>query len=277
MSDTGNDKDSEAAGEEILSVIKEFEDILAVVPDDQVALETLTYIYDHIGEQSKSNECLVQLGRVVVEEGDAHLAGYVYDRLDEVGLCDGGDSEVCELVKQLISTKISIGDDTYGDTAVSGGTVSFNVMDELSFAWHVFQAGQLTQEEYSNVAGDLAEMAADGHLSTISALHVLEAQAFSGMERLMGFVARDSKAPIVSLPLFDIPEDLRGVLPVDFMIRHGVIVYGLLADDALVVVMNPLNMELRQYVESKLNRRCHFYISMPSEFDDVIRSIKGSK
>jgi hypothetical protein len=277
MSDTENDKGSEEAGDEIQSVVKEFEDILAVVPDDQVALETLAYIYEHIGERSKSDEYLVQLGRVIVDEGDAHLAGYVYERLDEAGLCDGTDSDVCDLVKRLITTKESAGDDTYGDSAASGASVSFKVMDELSFAWHVFQAGQLTQDEYSDVAGDLAEMTADRHLSTISTLQVLEARAFSGMERLMGFVARDSKTPIVSLPMFDIPEELHSILPLDFMIRYGVIVYGLLAEDALVVVMNPLNMELRRHIENQLQRTCHYYISMPSEFDAVIRSISGSE
>jgi hypothetical protein len=118
-------------------------------------------------------------------------------------------------------------------------------------------------------------MAADGHLSTISVLHALAARSFSGMERLMGYVAGDAKVPVVLLQLFNIQDSMHSLLPLDFMIKRGVMVFDMIGEDALVVVMNPIDTALRKQVESQLKRVCHYYISLPSEFDEVISRISG--
>jgi len=276
MSDEENISGSEGAVDELIAVAKEFESILEVDPDDQVALETLAYIYQHVGDQAKVNEYLILLGHVIACEGDSHLADYIYERMFEHGLCEGGGAEVCELVQQLIAKKTLADDDAFGVITGSGGSAAFKVMDELAFAWHLFKAGELTQDEYASVAHDLSEMAADGHLSTISVLHALEARSFSGMERLMGFVAQETKTPIVSLQLFNIQDSVHSVLPLDFMIKRGVIVFDMIADDALVAVMNPIDTALRKQVESLLKCVCHYYVPLPSDFDAVINHITGN-
>jgi len=116
-------------------------------------------------------------------------------------------------------------------------------------------------------------MSADEHLSTASVLHTLEARAFSGMERLMAYVARDAQAPIISLLSFDIQKESHSLLPVEFMVRRGAVVFDLIADDALVVVMNPYDEALRQQVQAKVGKPCHFFISLPAEFDAAIARI----
>lgn len=96
------------------------------------------------------------------------------------------------------------------------------------------------------------------------------------LRRLAEVVLRDAAVPIVALSSFEIPAELYEVLPLEFMIRRGVIVYDYVGEEALVVVMNPYDTALRQQVEARLGRKCHFFISLPSEFDAAVERIKES-
>jgi hypothetical protein len=262
-------------GEELAIIAREFEDILEASPRDQVALESLAFIYEANGDRDRAREYVLRLGQSIALDGDAELAAYILDRMNEYGLCEGEGANLCELISQLMSDQ--------GDVSISSAqnlsddTLStFNLMDELAFAWELFEAGELTQDEYSQVANDLSEMASDRHLSTASVLHVLESRAFGGLERLMGFVARSMNVPIITLSAFSIPEEFHTILPREFMIRRGVLVFDTIGDDALAVVMNPVNMELRRHVEALLKCRCHYYIALPSEFDSALARISGN-
>ena len=272
------DKKAESVlgADEVSVIVQEFEDILEASPSDQVALEALAYIYESGGDRDKARDYILRLGKSIALDGDAGLAEYIYDRLQEYGVCEGSTegAELCELIKQLMISGSTGVENLVVDSANTES--AFSVMDELAFAWRLFEAGELTQDEYSRVANDLSAMASDRHLSTASVLHVLEARAFSGMERLMGFVAQNMNIPIISMGAFNIPEELHSILPLEFMIRRGVIVFDLIADDALVVIMNPVNVELRHYVERLVKRRCHYYIAVPSEFDTAIATISKS-
>jgi len=271
---TANDETPQHDAEsEVWSAIAAFEKILEAMPDDRASLETLSHAYEHIGDQVKTLEYLMRLGDVIIRDGDAEAAGDIAGKLREFGSSDQQITDLCDRLDQLGSSAPA-GDDVVEQTpTVRAGRSSahaFRVADELSFAWRLFEAGELTQEEYASVAQDLSEMSADDHLSTASVLHTLDARSFSGMERLMGYVARDSRTPIVSLSSFDIPAEARSLLPTEFMIRRGAVVFDLIGDDALVAVMNPYDDALREQVQSEVGRPCHFFISLPAEFDAAV-------
>ena len=92
----------------------------------------------------------------------------------------------------------------------------------------------------------------------------------------MGYVARDAQTPIISLLSFDIQKEAHGLLPMEFMIRRGAVVFDLIGDDALVVVMNPYDEALRAQVQEKAGRPCHFFLALPAEFDAAISKIGES-
>ena len=271
MPDPQNNSDSPNPDPDFTTVIHSLEQIIETVPDDLVALEMLAHIYEQNGEQDKMRNSLFSLGEIIVRNNDADFAEYIHDRMQNVGLCEDMGEDACNLIKQL-SLKISSGKTVLSDELlVDDLSGSFEVMDELAFAWRLFEAGELKQDEYSDLAKDMSEMRIGNHLSTISVLHTLDARAFGGMERVMDFIARDTKVPIVSLDLFHVKEDVFNLLPLDFIIKRGAMVYDLIADDALVVVMNPLDSALRRLIESQLKKVCHYYVSLPSEFDAVIK------
>jgi len=53
-------------------------------------------------------------------------------------------------------------------------------------------------------------------------------------------------------------------------------VFELIGKDALVVVMNPYDRQLRRDIETMTGRKCHFFLTLPSEFDKALDSgLKG--
>lgn len=283
MATTESDTSEHDAESEIWSAISAFEKILEAIPDDRSSLETLSHAYGHIGDQTKTLEYLLRLGHVIVRDRDAESSGYISEKLKSFGSTDERVLAVCEQLDILQET-VPIDESLLAASETPSGASShepapaaspgFRVADELSFAWKLFEAGELTQEEYASVAQDLTEMSADDHLSTISVLHTLEARAFNGLDRLMEFVSRDTRTPIVSLLSFDLQPAATNLLPMEFIIRRGALVYGLLADDALVVLMNADDPGLRREIESYLGKTCHFFMTLPSEFDLAIASTR---
>jgi hypothetical protein len=260
---------------EIWSAIEAFEKILEVMPGDRSTLETLSHAYEHIGDQAKTLEYLLRLGDAIVADGDVEAAGYILQKIEGFENVGPDVQDACGRLRGLLQRE----EETAGRAPVGGvraGVLSdgFRVADELSFAWKLLEAGELTQEEYAGVAQDLSEMSANEHLATVSVLHTLHTRAFSGMERLMGFVSRDSKTPIILLQSFDIASGAVHKLPLEFMIRRGAIVFDTLGDDALVTVMNPYDTELREQVRERVGQKCHFFMAQPEDFDAVISRAK---
>jgi len=152
---------------------------------------------------------------------------------------------------------------------------AFSMADELSFAWNLMEAKELTQDEYAAVVHDLAEMSATDNSTTISVLHALEFRTSKNLERIMAFLAGRCGMPIVTLSSFGLSVEAMTALPMDFMVRRGALVFGFIGPEALVVVMNPYNETLRKDIGAALGRKCHFFLAVPSDFDQTVGRIKN--
>jgi len=277
----GNPAESET---EVWNAIAAFEKILEAIPDDRSSLETLSHAYEHIGDRARALEYLLRLGGIVARERDAAAAAHLVDKLEGYGTSDAQVAAVVEMLRPLVAqAKVlqtardaDAADAFRAELAVPAPRdvpVKFRVADELSFAWKLFEAGEISQEDYASVAHDLAELSIDKHLSTVSVLHVLDGRAFAGMERVMGYVSRESKTPIISLAAFELQPETASMLSAEFVIRRGALVFGLLKDDALVAVMNPFDHSLRADVEKATGRACHFFMAVPGEFDAAVAAM----
>ncbi len=294
-----NRENMETSEAEIWNAIAAFEKILEVMPDDRSSLETLYHAYEHIGDRAQALEYLLRLSKIVVDERDSEAAAFITDKFDEYGTSDERIAEQQALLRSVVQVAVSDAQiqrqdeetsessaDTpeahpktlvlspdYGEPVRGEEQVRFRVADELSFAWRLFESGEITQDEYASVAHDLAELSVDGHLSTVSVLHALEGRAFSGMERVMGYVSRESKTPIISLQSFEPPPEACQLLSKTFVIRRGAFVFDFLQNDALVVVMNPFDRKLRTDIQSATGRNCHFFMALPRDFDAMVASL----
>ena len=266
-------------GDEVWSAISAFEQILEAMPNDRSSLEALSNAYHQIGDHTKAMDYAIRLGHVVVDEGDTGAAG---DLLQQLKGNEDADPRIKELVEKIEALGIAAPEaapDPESQPAKSDGPApaapgevrtTFNIADELSFAWNLMEANELTQEEYASVVQDLTELSAGDAVQTISVLHVLESRGFKNLEKVLAHVARECSAPIVSLASFDTQSEVALAVPREFMIKRGAFVFEFIGDHALVVVMNPYDQQLRKDVESAVGRTCHFYVARPSDFDSAV-------
>lgn len=275
------DKSRGNVEDEVWAAISAFEQILEAIPNDRASLEALSHAYEQIGDHTKAQEHAIRLGNLLLEEQDIPSA---LDLIETLATYADANDEARELVvriQALAGPEDEEGAEADGsaeadDTpSVSVDSIrsTFNMADELSFAWNLMEAGELSQEEYASVVQDLTEMSANDSMSTVSVLHVMEARGFKNLERVLGHISKECESPIVTLSCFDFPSEVTIILPMDFMVRRGVLVYELMASDALVVVMNPYDQQLRKDIAALAGRRCHFYVALPSDFDQALEKM----
>jgi hypothetical protein len=101
-------------------------------------------------------------------------------------------------------------------------------------------------------------------------LHALEFRSSKNLDKIMAFVAKDCGTPVITLSSFASTLEAMILLPLDFMIRRGVIVFEFIGNEALVAIMNPYNKALRAELAATIGRPCHFFVALPSDFDQAI-------
>ncbi|MDP6491088.1 MAG: hypothetical protein QGH42_09115 [Kiritimatiellia bacterium] len=260
--------------EEVWSAIGAFEQILEAMPDDRASLETLSHAYSQIGDHAKAYEYLLRLGRVLVAEGDQAAALGLVDRLREVS---GGDAEGIKLIGEIEDMAAPPMPTAAPSPAVAAAPAPANtspsISDELAFTWNLLQAGELNQEEYASVVQDLTEMSGSESSVSVSVLHALEARGFKGLDRVLVYVAQECSTPYISLDSLAITDEAGALLPLEFVVRRGALVFDFVGSHALAVVMNPCDQDLRKEVERLVGKPCHYYVTHASEFDRAVERI----
>ena len=262
--------------EEVWAAISAFEQILEAMPDDRASLEALSGAYEQIGDHARAKEYYVRLSRVLLSEGDAVTAKEVVGHLQSYAAEDLDVQRLAERLARLAEGEAAPASEEPAlpqHAPTKAVSMDFNMADELSFTWNLMESKEITQEEYASIVQDLTEMSASESASTVSVLHVLEARGSKNLDRIIAFAAKHAETPYISLGSFDLQHAVVSLLPMDFVVRRGALVFGLLGKDAMAVVMNPYDKGLRQDVQSLAGRTCHFYLTKASEFDQAVSKI----
>jgi hypothetical protein len=269
---------------QVWNAIAAFEQIVETIPNDRVSLEALSHAYGQVGDLSRAREYLTRLVNVVIEEKDRDAVEMLRDRM--VALESSDPLARATLSRMDAFLEAVDGDVRHFDLASESPENpaaakadeaewrSSHVTSELSFAWILFQAGELTQEDYAMVAQDLSAISTNASLVTVSVLHALHDRGGRSMDRILAYSARDSGVPMIPLSLFDVQDQVFQLLAREFIIRFGVMPFEMMGNDVLVVLLNPYNKQLRDKVEAMIGRRCHFFITSPSEFDATVEQKK---
>ncbi len=265
---------------QVWSAIAAFEQIVETIPDDRVSLEALSHAYEQVGDLTRSRDYLLKLVNVVVAENDREAATLLRERLAQ----HTGDPLILKADEQL-ETLLTAGkparefeipsDQVLADTSRTEDTErrSSHVAAELSFAWTLFEASQLNQEEYAQVAQDLSEISSSQTPVTLSVLHVLHDRANRNLDYILTYAAKESGIPVIPLSLFDVQSSTFALLPQEFIVRYGAMVFELMGQDALVAILNPYNKALRTQVEHLIGKRCHFFLTTPADFDTILEKM----
>jgi tetratricopeptide (TPR) repeat protein len=268
-------EDSQA---EVWSAISAFEEILQAVPDDRVALETLHEAYDKIGDQAQALSYLKRLATVIIEEQDAEGAGSILTTLQKESADD--DEESAQMIEKLSALKEKAdkkAQEKQGKAETRKKTKRRRPVDitsELSLAWNLLQANEITQDDYNNIVHDLSENSTRAHSSPISVLHVLTDRQFKNEESILAHISNDSGVPFVRLRNFDLEREVAVMVPVEQLERRGAMVFGTMGDDALVAILNPYDMDLRQEIEESVGKRCHYFLVSAEEYDEYLGKIR---
>ena len=275
MPDNAPSVGADGSQSDVWSAISAFEQILEAMPDDRASLEALIEAYRQIGDLAKAREHTVRLARVLVQDRDAEAAGAMLGDLRSMA---GQQPEIGPLIRQIeglgrpggASAPLPEPRAPPRDAQQAVRRPGFRLAEEISFAWALLEAEQMTSEEYSAVVQDLTDWSSGDSQVTVSVFHVLEARASKNLERIVGFASKRYGMPIISLSSFALKLPAVVLLPQEFAVRRGALVFSLMGRDALAVVMNPADKGVQGEVAAMAGRACHFFLTLPSEFDRAL-------
>lgn len=258
---------------EVWNAISAFEQIVETMPEDRTSLEALAGAYEQIGDLARAKDFLLRLAGVLVKARDAEAAWGLIERL-EAFATDDSDARAPELLEAIRSMQpsgkpsgpVRAREEIIRQRVRAG----FNMAEGISFAWSLMEGGDLSESEYAAVVQDLTEMSVKGGgMVTVSVLHVLEARGFKGLERMLTRCAKEWGTPVLRLGGFEFLYPIVALLPYDFVVRCGALVFETLGDHLLVAVMSPYDKDLCKDIEAILGKPCHFYATLPAEFDQA--------
>lgn len=259
------------AREELQQTAAMLEQILEVMPDDLFTLRALYETSLKMELPEKAFECLKRLDDAARAAQNPEIIAFVLNQyasiVDAMPEVQKRIDRLQEL--QMVADLMSSSAPAKPPSVRTGGIES-----EMALAWELFQDEQLTQEEYSNVLHDLTEMSARKVSVPVTVLHILHDRNFSRFDRLMTHLCQKSGVPIIALSQFDEREDLREVLPLTFISRHGALPFAQVGGDLLLAVLNPLDKGLTDLASQTAGRRCHAYLVSPQEYDQRLAQIK---
>lgn len=262
------------AQEELQRTVEALEQILEVMPDDLFTLRALYETYLKLQLPEKALDSLNRLDDAARASQDAETITFVIDQYQSI------EEEVPEVRKrierlqelQMVSSLID--ENVSGDEATAPPAVKKGLEAEMALAWDLFQDDQLSQEEYSSVLHDLTEMSSNEMAVPVTVLHILHDRNFSRFERLMTYLCQKSDVPVMSLSQCEESEELRRMLPLDFMSHHGAIPFAQVGPDLQLAVLNPFDRELVDEVSRMTGCRCHPFLVTPQEYDQRLSAIR---
>lgn len=260
---------------ELKSAIVAFEQILDAEPNDRLALETLSDAYERIGDRAKALLYLGRLGDVVANDGDAAAAQLIIHKIKTLGNATDHQQVLRRLGEVISSTAAPPG--TERAAAAQTGRRAHDITREVSLAWDLLQAEEISQEDYAVVVQDLSENSTKTLDVPVTVLHALQDRNFTHLERVLAYLARTSGKPLISLAHFDIQLDLVNLLPKDYTSHRGAIVFEKIGGDLLVAVLNPFDTELQEDVRRATDRRCHFCLTSAADYDNMLINIRKTQ
>lgn len=258
------------------NALETFERILEIMPDDRGALEAAILAARACGEREAERSHRIHLADVLWSEKAMDALG------EHVAILRDDDDAQARAWVEAFDAGLQYhaespapepGRTDPARPASPPPRSAFHISDEIDLAWKLFEHREIDQEEYAALVRDLTEMSASHNSGTVSVLHTLEASHHKNQERILSFLAQEADetgTPFISLSCFTMRADLAQMLPEEFMVNRGAIVFETLGHERLVAVLNPFSQSLRTDVQQLCGHPCHFYLAKASEFDNAL-------
>lgn len=261
--------------DELADAIAAFQKLLEVMPEDLLALESLFEAYCNRGDAHNALQCLERLIQVLLKENEREVATQLHHKLIALASDMPEFLTFAAKLEPLLNVATEVAAEAIVPTELKvAPRLQSDIQTELTLAWKLFQAEQLSQEDYSQVVQDLTEVSMRGTDVPVSVLHALQDRTYKNIEKVMAYFSTQSGKPIISLANFEMPRDVFTLLPLDFMSHWGAMVFDVLGPDLLVAVLNPFDLALQQEVASLTGKACHFFLISAPDYDRSLARIR---
>ena len=256
--------------------IEMLQQILEVMPSDIPTMKTLYNTHLQMGSLESALETLVRIEKAANLVKDDAALSFVLEQYASVEDISPEIKEQTARLREMKGIAVSEEEPLLKDVPLEEfGTTSLEA--EMSLAWDLLQDEQLTQEEYSEVVGDLTETMSKNVGVPVTLLHVLNDRHFSRFERLMAHLSEKANVPILLLDSFEENEAAAQVLSIEFSSTRGALSFAFVGENLLVAVLNPFDQELLSEVKQRSGRTCHAFLVSPYEYDKRLNERKKAK
>lgn len=257
--------------DELQNTISMFEQILEVMPSDQLALRTLYKAYLHLDDRDKAFDRLNRLADALLEEYESEDIFYLVKQFNL--FADYNGAAVAARLEMLTSLATEASESS--DLGAAGTvTVERDIDQEMALAWRLFEEELLSHEEYSSVVTDLTESSSRNMAVPATVLHVFSDRGFKHIGRIMHYMVEHSGMPYISLSSFELREGICDALPLEFVQKRAALPFGKLGGDLMIAVLNPFNEGLVRDVETATGCTCHSYLVEPMEYDAALAQLQ---
>lgn len=257
---------------ELNAALQAFQQILEIMPNDRVALESLFEAQLGVGNTEEALHYLKRLADVVVAEEDEEAILAVADKLNFLGDVSPEARQYARQLEEFLARRKGGAGAGVAEAALAGKAA--NISAEIALAWNLFQEGQLTQEEYSNVTHDLTELSFKKMDVPVSLLHILQDRDFKNKDKIFNHIAHKSRVPCLALSCFEIQKEVARMLPLEFAARLGAIAFDRIGEEFMVAVLNPFDLKLQARIREQLGQPCHFYLVTAAEYDAAMDAVR---
>ena len=261
---------------EISAIIGEMEKIHHFLPQDIPTIQTLYEATRRGATPTQAHQYLILMAENAITQGNKQAAAYVLNAV-QFHLNNEPPPQF-ESVRSELEVLAGVGftaENATGTVGYQGGRI--DITQEMALGWKLMDSKMIDEDEYSIMVSELALRAQEPHRGPISSLHSLLGRDEVPMEQLVATVVIDSGLPLIGLTNFELETETVTLLPMDFISRHGVLPFETMGSDVLVAILNPYDEILRTEVLNRINRRCHFYMTTPEDFDAVLSNLVSTE
>lgn len=268
--------EKETNGNESLQAITAFEQILEVMPNDLFALEALHDAYLANGDTESAFKHLRHIAELVKHERDKETLTRISDKL----LFLGSEFPIATQLASELQERVSdLGDQSNAEqTTAAEDQDEFEpgIGPEIALAWKLFEDNQISKDDYTNITNDLTEMSSKDVDVPISVIHVLYDRGLNNTEKIISYISKKGKTPLISLNNFEIQMPAVKMLSLKFINKLGALPFDFIGEDLMVAVLNPFDKELQKKVSDHSRRDCHFYLVSAPEYDNALSAIRNA-
>jgi tetratricopeptide (TPR) repeat protein len=261
---------------QLRAAIAGFERILEVMPSDTQAIEALADAYLQIGDEAKACDHFARLAELIVAQRDIRGAEAALKKIPEAGgtpELHAARRQLQQLVEGEKQSQVRTSDPGHAPSAKR----AIDITQEVALAWSLLQSKEIAQEDYSAIVHDLTENSMKMPDVPVTVLHALHDRAFPGLDRITAHLSKTSGMPYLTLSGIDVLKDTFALLPFEFVIRRGAMIFELMGADALAAVLNPFDAGLQEDVARISGRRCHFYLVSATDYDLVLNNMRKTQ